>query len=62
MDRKKFLIFILKTAVFVFLVTVLFRALFWFLWKYEKGKFMKGENIKNEDIFINKYIVEIKNE
>ncbi len=37
MDRKKFLIFILKTIVFVFLVTVLFRALFWFLWKYEKG-------------------------
>ena len=32
------------------------------LWKYEKGKFMKDENIKNEDIFINNYIVEIKNE
>ena len=32
------------------------------LWKYEKGKFIKDENIKNEDIFINKYILEIKDQ
>ena len=32
------------------------------LWNYNKGKFIKNENIKTEDIFINKYISEAKNQ
>jgi Ran GTPase-activating protein (RanGAP) involved in mRNA processing and transport len=32
------------------------------VWNFQKGKFFKNENVKTEEIFINKYISEVQNQ
>ena len=32
------------------------------VWNFQKGKFIKNENVKTEEIFINKYISEVQNQ